>query len=157
MHESENRKWSRSLSRVRLLATPWTAAYQAPPSMGFARQEYRSGVPLPSLLCSNSVVYKIDPAQKLGETRNNGSISRCIVTQFKQWCSYQLVIFRDCKQGFLLKLNQKQLPMFLRFCNMCRNIWIVRRLKIWSPPVSSAVIDDPVLQDSILMTQYLCH
>ena len=38
----------KSLSRVRLLATPWTAAYQAPPSMGFSRQEYRSGVPLPS-------------------------------------------------------------------------------------------------------------
>ena len=38
----------KSLSRVRLLATPWTAAYQAPPSMGFARQEYWSGVPLPS-------------------------------------------------------------------------------------------------------------
>ena len=36
------------LSRVRLLATPWTAAYQAPPSMGFSRQEYWSGVPLPS-------------------------------------------------------------------------------------------------------------
>ena len=36
------------ISRVRLLATPWTAAYQAPPSMGFSRQEYWSGVPLPS-------------------------------------------------------------------------------------------------------------
>ncbi|KAI4549385.1 hypothetical protein MG293_001715 [Ovis ammon polii] len=35
-------------SRVRLLATPWTAAYQAPPSMEFSRQEYWSGVPLPS-------------------------------------------------------------------------------------------------------------
>ena len=34
----------KSLSRVRLLATPWTAAYQAPPSMGFSRQEYWSGV-----------------------------------------------------------------------------------------------------------------
>ena len=32
------------------LATPWTAAYQAPPSMGFSRQEYWSGVPLPSLI-----------------------------------------------------------------------------------------------------------
>ena len=32
--------------------TPWTAAYQAPPSMGFSRQEYWSGVPLPSLLSS---------------------------------------------------------------------------------------------------------
>ena len=38
----------KSLSRVRLLATPWTAVYQAPPSMGFSRQEYWSGVPLPS-------------------------------------------------------------------------------------------------------------
>ena len=44
-------KWKvkvKSLSRVRLLATPWTVAYQAPPSMGFSRQEYWSGVPLPS-------------------------------------------------------------------------------------------------------------
>ena len=43
-------KWKvkvKSLSRVRL-ATPWTAAYQAPPSMGFSRQKYWSGVPLPS-------------------------------------------------------------------------------------------------------------
>ena len=38
----------KSLSRVRVLATPWTGAYQAPPSMGFSRQEYWSGVPLPS-------------------------------------------------------------------------------------------------------------
>ena len=45
-------KWKvkvKLLSHVRLLATPWTAAYQAPPFMGFSRQEYRSGVPLPSL------------------------------------------------------------------------------------------------------------
>ena len=44
-------KWKvkvKSLSRVQLSATPWTAAYQAPPSMGFSRQEYWSGVPLPS-------------------------------------------------------------------------------------------------------------
>ena len=44
-------KWEvkvKSLSRVRLLATPWTAAHQASPSMGFSRQEYWSGVPLPS-------------------------------------------------------------------------------------------------------------
>ena len=35
-------------SHVRLCATPWTAAYRAPPSMGFSRQEYWSGLPLPS-------------------------------------------------------------------------------------------------------------
>ena len=45
-------KWKvkvKSLSHVQLFATPWTAASQAPPSMGFSRQEYWSGVPLPSL------------------------------------------------------------------------------------------------------------
>ena len=44
-------KWKvkvKSLSRVQLLATPWTTAYQAPLSVGFSRQEYWSGVPLPS-------------------------------------------------------------------------------------------------------------
>ena len=44
-------KWKvkvKSLSRVWLLATPWTAAHQAPLSMEFSRQEYCSGVPLPS-------------------------------------------------------------------------------------------------------------
>jgi len=44
-------KWKvkvKLLSRVWLFATPWTAAYQAPPSMGFSRQEYWSGVPSPS-------------------------------------------------------------------------------------------------------------
>ena len=44
-------KWKvkvKSLSHVRPSATPWTAAYQAPPSMGFSRQEYWSGLPLPS-------------------------------------------------------------------------------------------------------------
>ena len=53
-------KWKvrvKSLSRIRLFSTPWTAAYQAPPPMGFSRQEYWSGVPLPSLL--NSLVWII--------------------------------------------------------------------------------------------------
>ena len=44
-------KWKvkgKSLSHARLLATPWTAAYQVPPSMGFSRQEYWSGLSFPS-------------------------------------------------------------------------------------------------------------
>ena len=50
-------KWKvkvKSLSRVRLLATPWTAAFQAPPSMGFSKQEYWSGMPLPSPIMVSS-------------------------------------------------------------------------------------------------------
>ena len=52
-------KWKvkvKSLSSVQLLVTPWTAAYQAPPSMGFSRQEYWSGVPLPSPKVLNKIV-----------------------------------------------------------------------------------------------------
>ena len=51
-------KWKvkgKLLSRVRLLATPWTAPHQAPPSMAFSRQEYWSGLPLPS----PTVVYSV--------------------------------------------------------------------------------------------------
>ena len=50
-------KWKvkvKLLSCVRLLAAPWTVAHQAPPSMGFSRQEYWSGVPLPSSLVAES-------------------------------------------------------------------------------------------------------
>ena len=58
-------KWKvkvKSLSRVRLLATPWTAAHQALPSMGFSRQERWSGVPLPSLEILSNII-QITPLQ----------------------------------------------------------------------------------------------
>ena len=54
-------KWKvkgKSLSRVRLLATPRTAAHQAPLSMGFSRQEYWSGVPLPSTYRTLAFIYR---------------------------------------------------------------------------------------------------
>ena len=56
-------KWKvkvKSLSHVRLLVTPWTAAYQAPPSMGFSRQEYWSGVPLlQRVACTHSQRFRV--------------------------------------------------------------------------------------------------
>ena len=60
-------KWKekvKSLSRVRLLATPWTATYQAPPSMGFYRQEYWSGVPLPSPTAPLKYHWHLYPAKR---------------------------------------------------------------------------------------------
>ena len=59
-------KWKvevKSLSRIWLLATLWTASYQAPPSMGFSRQEYWSGLPLPS------------PQEMLGWCKSNCSFA----------------------------------------------------------------------------------
>ena len=51
------------VSRVRLFPTPWTAVHQAPPPMGFSRQEHWSGVPLPSLfayVCASIWIFPID-------------------------------------------------------------------------------------------------
>ena len=69
-------KWKvkvKSLSRVWLLATPWTAAYQAPPSMWFSRQEYWSGVPLPSqaALVVKHIVVNVNARdiRKVGQTQ----------------------------------------------------------------------------------------
>ena len=67
-------KWKvkvKSLSHVWLLATPWTAAHQAPPSMGFSRQEYWSGVPLPS---PNQLTKKMKTL-KNGEVKQSSGIN----------------------------------------------------------------------------------
>ena len=56
-------KWKvkvKSLSRVWLFTTPWTAPYQAPPSMGVSRQDYWSGLPLPSLTNLDSILKSRD-------------------------------------------------------------------------------------------------
>ena len=50
----------KSLSCVQLFVTPWTVAYHAPPSMGFSRQEYGSGLPFPSL--PNQGIKPVSPA-----------------------------------------------------------------------------------------------
>ena len=62
----------KSLSCVRLFTTPWTAAYQAPPSMGFSRQEYWSVLPLPSptlTLWESEALCRFHST--LGQTRNH--------------------------------------------------------------------------------------
>ena len=75
-------KWKvivKSLSCVRLLATPWTAAYQAPPSMGFSRQKYWSGVPLLSLRRHTGDIYLIPGlVRSLGEGNGNPLQYSCL-------------------------------------------------------------------------------
>lgn len=55
----------------------------------------------------DAVVYKTEPVQKPRATGSDGPVSRLSVTQLGQWRSDQLVIFRDCKRGYLLKVNRK--------------------------------------------------
>ena len=63
----------KSLSHVRLFATPWTVAYQAPPSMGFSRQEYWSGVPLHSpMIRIRWVLFQVSFYANMG--RNGGPV-----------------------------------------------------------------------------------
>ena len=80
-------KWEvkvKSLGRVRLLATPWSASHQAPLSMGFSRQEYWSGVPLP--LCRSPIEWLLFVWQKMHEHFKN--------TVFPPLC---LLVFCLCK------------------------------------------------------------
>ena len=67
-------KWKvkgKSHSRVRHFATPWTTAYQAPPSMGFSRQEYWSGVPENSLRDENIRPPYLPPEKPVCRSRSN--------------------------------------------------------------------------------------
>ena len=73
------------------VATPWTAAYQAPPSMGFSRQKYLSGVPLPSP--ESPVAGPINVLRLSGECNLLGSVSlkqRFEVTDVKSLSALQL-------------------------------------------------------------------
>ena len=86
-------KWSevKSLSRVRLFATPWTVACQAPLSMGFSRQEYWSGWKCPSP----------------GDLRNPGIKPRsfyCLSPEGKERCMGRCLYMGRCKHLGLLKL-----------------------------------------------------
>ena len=83
-------KWKvkvKSLSRIRLLATPWTSAYQAPPSKGFSEQKYWSGLPLPSPLPNEALLKQFSKPW----SKNSFSTECCYVlilvgkTQTYQW------------------------------------------------------------------------
>ena len=90
-------KWKvkvKSLSCVRLLATPWTAAYQAPPSMGFSRQESWSGVPLPSL-----VVIVVTISDFITHKLENISLFF-----FWNWLCLRLVLFLKYLEEFTSKV-----------------------------------------------------
>ena len=90
-------KWKvkvKSLSRAWLLATPWTGAYQAPPSMGFSRQEYWSGVPLPSpkfplaSYFTHGSVYTSILISLIPSTLPSPSVSTCL-------CPWSLIALHD--------------------------------------------------------------
>jgi len=93
-------KWKvqvKLLSHVQLLATLWTAAYQAPPSMGFSRQQYWSGVPLPSPICTaeNTIKQKDNP--------QNGR-------KYLQWSNWQGINLQNIKAAHVTLYQKNKQP-----------------------------------------------
>ena len=89
-------KWKvkvKSLNRVWLLATPWTAAYQAPPSMGFSRQKYWSGVPLPSPTGGKQEVLFLAPFYRQG---SRGSVRLNLQLASQTWHSRLIPLIWSC-------------------------------------------------------------
>ena len=85
------------LSRVRLLATPWIAAYQAPPSMGFSRQEYWSGVSLPSPKWGKEQIYKSLSVVKLNDIAKWGKFANVKMYE-------SLAKFEETFEGFRIRI-----------------------------------------------------
>ena len=106
-------KWKvkvKLLSRVRLLVTLWTAAYQAPLSMGFSRQEYWSGVPLPSPMVWKLIAYLLLGLNssfsfswfKLCWPLSSQNLSQWKVFILVQELLWHLIPF-SCYSGFVLR------------------------------------------------------
>ena len=101
---SNAQKWKvkgKSLSRVWLFATPWTAAYQAPPSMGFSRQEYWSGLPLPSpssilvpQIFAGSEFMPVGSTQLTHFTKPQANFAKCLNVSLVQQTSKILPVKR---------------------------------------------------------------
>ena len=99
-------KWKvkvKSLSRERLVATPWTVAHQAPPSMGFSRQEYWSGLPLPS------PVHGLYPSAKRKVYKRKKK--KVPQPELSQHCSWAIP---QCKIKFRKKKKKKSLQYHVR-------------------------------------------
>ena len=103
-------KWKvkvKSLSHVRLFSTPWTAAYQAPPSMGFSRQEYWSGLPLPSLCWAPTRNQKL-PSTKLQREIKSYLPSMSSKSNRKE--RNVILLLENRKQSCKIYINPKKIP-----------------------------------------------
>ena len=93
------------LSRVRLLVTPWTVARQAPPSMGFSRQEYWSGWPFPSPGdLPDPGIEPRSPALQADTVTSEppGKLTKCYVSQIERWLQGSLTIVAVIFTGIAL-------------------------------------------------------
>ena len=118
------------LSCVQLFLIPWTAAYQAPPSMRFSRQQYWRGVPLPSPMTNLDSILKSRDATLPTKIR----IVKAMVFQ---------VVMYGCESWTIKKLECQNIDVFELWCwrRLLRVLWTARRsnqsvLKETSPEYS---------------------
>ena len=110
----------KSLSRIRLVATPWTAAYQAPPSMGFSRQEYWSGLPLDQVTppLNRADLLPLLPLYRLGRSLSKyGACSSCRFLAFS--CMHTEVW--DPLSSFFASITHILVPGGYPGRKLCRN------------------------------------
>ena len=122
-------KWKvkvKSLSRVRLLATPWTTSHQAPPSMGFSRQECWSGVPLPSPLNHH---YLIVFSSRTREDEKDNLTTKTFREREKKKTFFsfcKLVIMFPCELIFANVLNKCRVKInHISLCLKKREFFII--------------------------------
>ena len=98
----------KSLTRVQLFATPWTVTYQAPPSMGFSRQEYWSGLPFPSPgdlpdpgIKPRSPAWHADalPSEPPGKLHMKWIINKDLQYSTGKYIQYSVIIYMEEKPG----------------------------------------------------------
>ena len=109
-------------SRVRLCATPWMAAHEAPPSVGFSRQEYWSGLPFPSPI---SIPQNNDDSFK-GEKRKEGSLldhtfEKCSILDSCPRDSFTFSTYKRLQK--VLQLKQKQQQTCLKISQTYFTFW----------------------------------
>ena len=117
-------KWKvkgKSLSSVQLLATPWTTAYQAPPSMGFSRQEYWSGVPLPSPSCLCTSSQFLGPTSKWPTAPRIFKLSSSVYSFFIQNAPPQTWPFLLI--NFLKLMTQHHSDQIRSVVQSCLTLW----------------------------------
>ena len=127
-------KWKmkvKLLRRIWLLATPWTATYQAPPSMGFAKQEYWSGVPLPSPAAAafNSPPQNLNNKMILSEEKNSSKGSCTALDNFNVPPAHLIPSSKYCllhREGPVLATRMLALSHKSRtkVANVPRGIWV---------------------------------
>ena len=106
----------KSLSRVRPSVTPWTAAYPGPPSMGFSRQEYWSGVPLPS------------PMTNLDSLLKSRDITLPTKVRLVKAVVFPVVMY-ECESWTIKEAEHQRMDAFELWCwrTLLRVPWTARR------------------------------